>query len=78
MMPTADALALEFSQSLHAHLAPEQMRQVVERNRSVTAPGVWHPHDFCDANVVLYEVFLRHGMDAATEDGMKRHRHLWD
>nr|WP_315186506.1 hypothetical protein [uncultured Albidiferax sp.] len=61
MTPTADTLALEFSQGLHAHLTPEQMREIVKRNRRETVPGVCHSHDFCDANVVLYEVFLLHG-----------------
>lgn len=40
MTPTADALALEFSQGLHACLGREQMREVFERNRAETAPGV--------------------------------------
>lgn len=73
MTPTADTLALEFSQDLHASLGPEQMREVVERNRAETAPGVCHSHDFCDANMVIYAVFLRHGMDPASEKGMERH-----
>jgi hypothetical protein len=78
MTPTADALALEFSQGLHACLGPEQMREVVERNRAETAPGVCHSHDFCDANMVLYEVIMRHGMDPVSEDGMEGHGALWD
>lgn len=78
MTPTADALALEFSQGLHACLGREQMREVFERNRAETAPGVCHSHDFCDANMVLYEVFMRHSIDPVSEEGMERHGALWD
>lgn len=79
-MPTADALALalEFSQELRDYQPPEEMAEVVERNRIETIRGVCHSHDFCDANMVLYEVFIRHGMDPVSEDGMERHGALWD
>lgn len=78
MKLTADALALEFSQDLHACLRSEQMREVVARNRAETAPSVCHLHEFCYANVVIYAVFLRPGMDPASEEGMERHGALWD
>lgn len=78
MTPTADTLALQFSEGLHASLGAEKMREVVERNRVETAPCCCHSHDFCDANMVLYEVFLRNSMDPATEEGMELHGALWD
>lgn len=78
MTPTATTIAVEFSQSLHACLGPEQMRKVVERNRTETTPGICHSHDFCDANMVLYAVFLHHDMDPASEGGMELHGALWD
>jgi hypothetical protein len=78
MTRTAYALALEFSQDLPAFLGSEQMREVVERNRAEAAPGVCHSHDFCDANMAIYAVFLRHRMDPASEQGMERHGALWD
>lgn len=34
------------------------------------APSVCHSHDSCDANMVIYAVFLRHGMGPASEDVM--------
>ena len=46
------------------------MREVVERNRAETASNVCHSHDFCDANMVFYEILLQHDME--------RHRTLWD
>lgn len=54
------------------------MREVVERNLVETLPSVCHPHVVCDVNMVLYEVFLCHGMDTASEGRMGRHDDLWD
>ncbi len=51
---------------------------MVERNRAETGPGVCHSHDFCDANMVVYAVFLRHGMAPASEEGMERQGALRD
>jgi len=63
MKPTAETLALEFSQGLHAYLTPEQMSEVVERNKNEADPHICHSHDFCDANMFLYDVFKKYGMD---------------
>lgn len=54
------------------------MQAVVERNRAETLAGVCHSRDSCDANVVIYEVFLRHGKDPAAEGGMHHYGALWD
>ena len=78
MQPLVETLAREFSEGLLDYLTEEQMQAVVERNRAETVPGAGHSHDFCDANMVLYEVFLRHGMDPAAEGGMDLCRALWD
>ena len=43
------------------------MQAVVDCNHAETAPGTCHSPDFCGANMVLYEVLLRHGMDPAAE-----------
>lgn len=53
MKPTAEALALEFSQGLHSYLTEEQLAEVVRLNLAETSPGICHSHDFCDANMVL-------------------------
>lgn len=45
MKPTAETLALEFSQGLHAYLTPEQMSEVVECNKSETDSYICHSHD---------------------------------
>lgn len=71
-------LALEFSASLRARLSPEEMKLVISRNGAETHPNICHSHDFCDANAVLLEIFLAHGMDPADEGGMERWGDLWD
>lgn len=71
-------LALEFSASLRALLSAEEFQLVVQRNAAETHPNICHSHDFCDANVVLHEVFLAHGMDPAEEGGMNRWGSVWD
>ena len=76
--PTIDSLAMEFCEELRATLAPEQMENVVSLNAAEANPNVCHSHDFCDANIVLNDVFLRHGMDAADEGGMDRWGDLWN
>lgn len=77
MKPTADTLALEFSQGLHARLTPEQISEVIERNRNEEDISVCHSHDFCDANMVLYKVFKKYGMDVATQRGLQKWADLW-
>jgi hypothetical protein len=71
-------LAQEFSASLRSLLTPEQMQSVILRNAAETDSNICHSHDFCDANVVMHEVFLVHGMDPADEGGMDRWGRLWD
>lgn len=78
MQHLIETLAREFSEALKAYLTEAQMQAVVERNRAETAPGACHSHDFCDANMFLYDVFLRHGMDPAAEGGMDLYGSLWD
>jgi hypothetical protein len=78
MKPTAETLALEFSQGLHAYLTPEKMSEVVERNKNEADPHICHSHDFCDANVFLYDVFKKYGMDPAAKGGMKKWADLWN
>ncbi len=75
---TVKLLAHEFSQALRSSLSPEEMTEVVLRNRAQASPNICHSHDFCDANMVLHEVFMKHGMDVADEGGMDRWGELWD
>lgn len=70
MKPTAETLALEFSQGLHAYLKPEQM--------SEADPHICHLHDFCDANMFLYDVFKKCGMDPVAKGGIDKWADLWN
>lgn len=75
---TVETLALEFSQALRCCLTPEEMAEIVLRNREEESPNICHSHDYCDANMVLHEVFMKHSMDVADEGGMERWGELWD
>ncbi len=76
--PTALCLAQEFSRALKGQLSVEELRLIVSRNRAEANSKICHSHDFCDANVVLHEVFLNHGMDIADEGGRDKWGALWD
>ena len=76
-MPVED-LAREFSERLKQTLSAEELNELVLRNRIETTPNICHSHDFCDANMLLHEVFIRHGMDIADEGGRERWGELWD
>lgn len=76
--PTVDSLALEFCDAMRATLSAEQMKSVVSLNREETNPHVCHSHDFCDANMVLHEVFMRRGMDLSDEARTDRLTDLWN
>ena len=78
MTPTAETLAQEFSQGLRAYLTEEQMAEVVQLNCAETSPGICHSHDFCDANMVLYDVFMKNGMNPVEEGGIDRWGALWN
>ena len=76
--PTPESLAREFSDAINALLLPEEVLEIVQRNREETDPRICHTHDFCDANQVLLDVFMKHGMDIADEGGLDRWGRLWD
>lgn len=77
-LPTVDALAVAFCDALFGTLTSDQMRQVVERNQAETNPGVCHSHDFCDANIVMHEVFMARGLDLSAEDCPPEWVDLWN
>ncbi len=51
---------------------------MVLRNRRQRKAHICHSHDFCDANMVLHEVFMRYAMDITVEGGTERWGQLWD
>lgn len=52
-------LSHEFSRVLREWLTDDEMAQVIERNAEVDDPRVCASHDFCDANMAMYEAFER-------------------
>jgi len=77
MAATVETLAREFGKALRSLVSAEDMQEIILRNRNESRSGICHSHDFCDANVVLHEVFLAHGMDIADEGGRDRWGTLW-
>ena len=75
---SVELLAKEFSEALKSQLSEVEMNEIVRRNRAETAPRICHTHDFCDTNMVLHEVFMKHGMDIVEEGGLDRWGQLWD
>jgi len=53
----ARALAHEFSRILRDWLTEDEIEQVIERNAEVDDPAICASHDFCDANMAMYEAF---------------------
>ena len=57
--PHTSELAHEFSRILRDWLTEDEIEQVIERNAEVDDPAVCASHDFCDANMAMYEAFER-------------------
>lgn len=55
MQLLVDTLAREFCEDLDTCLPEEQVKAIGERNRVGTALGACYSHDFCNANMVLYD-----------------------
>lgn len=72
-----DVMAREFIDLLKIWLTSEEMAEVVRRNEGENDPRICHTHDFCDANMAMHEVFMRHGMDVTDEGGVSRFGQKW-
>lgn len=72
-----EMLAKEFGEALKSHLSSDEMREVLSRNRAEADLRICHSHDFCDTNMVLHNVFVKHGIDIADEGGRDRWGILW-
>lgn len=58
-MNQTEQLAREFSLKLRHYLSEHEMSQVVSLNESEEDPEICHSHDFCDANMIMYEAFIK-------------------
>lgn len=73
-----ELLAEEFSEDLKTQIPSDEMHEVLHRNRIEANPSICHTHDFCDTNMVLHNVFVKHGIDIADEGGRDRWGDLWN
>ncbi|MBP0639946.1 hypothetical protein [Cupriavidus sp. AcVe19-6a] len=71
---TRVAIAKAFCKELALDLTPEQLELARERNRTETATGVCHTHDFCDSNMTMLAAFVACGLvkdlDSVIEESM--------
>ena len=70
-------LAAEFSAIIKTWLTPAEMSEVLSLNESEEDKSICHSHDFCDANMAMHEVFMRHGMDVTSEHGVSNFGEKW-
>jgi hypothetical protein len=70
---TVRSLSDEFSRILRKQLSEEEMREVIECNRT-RDPGVCHSHDFCDANMAMAAAFDYLGIK---QDRLAEFEDLW-
>ena len=52
---TVKALAREFSKLLVRDLGKRTVRKIDSLNKAQVDPAICHSHDFCDANMVMWE-----------------------
>jgi hypothetical protein len=57
MTDKTEALARRFTDLLLKEVGPNRMQQIVRMNDVETHPGICHSHDFCDANMPMYDAF---------------------
>ncbi len=53
-----EALALAFGNRLVNEIGMENLKIAAQRNESDTDEGVCHSHDFCDANMLMFDAFV--------------------
>lgn len=63
----AEILARKFSAILCEWLTPEQIQEVVEKNK-IAIDGVCHSHDYCDANMAMDEAFVELWSEGTADD----------
>jgi len=55
---TTIRLAKAFGAIVRESFSRRDFRQILDRNRRETNPGVCHTHDFCDANMLMEAAFI--------------------
>lgn len=54
----AERIAQQFTTMLFTDLGTRTMREVISRNNADGDDTVCHSHDFCDANMVMFDAFV--------------------
>lgn len=73
-------LANKFSMILRSWLTEDEMKKVIERNKTETYRDVCHSHDFCDANMAMLEAIESFGLtiDADNEEDAALWNSAWE
>lgn len=71
-MIDTNKLAIDFCILLRHYLLPEEMTEVIERNRVEPDERVCHSHDFLDANEVMAEAVTLQGVEFDVQDEDQR------
>ena len=53
---TYNQLANAFSKMISAWLTDEEFAEMIKRNKAETNDSICHSHDFCDANMAMFEI----------------------
>lgn len=74
------SLACVFSEVLKVWLSPDEMREVIARNRAEPNPSICHSHDFCDANMAMLEAWepaIGPDIDVHSDEGIALWNAAW-
>ncbi|MGU4699207.1 hypothetical protein K6L09_21290 [Burkholderia cepacia] len=72
------AMAQSFSKKLVEIHTPEQMVDIIISNRHEDNAGICHSHDYCDANMVMLEVFEENNLNVEDEANHAIWNEVWD
>lgn len=72
------AMAQSFSKKLVDCHTPEQMIDIIICNRQEKNTGVCHSHDYCDANMLMLEVFEENNLNVEDEANHQLWNDVWD
>lgn len=80
-IPTAEALAERFVAILRDWMDADEWAEMCERNAAETQPGICHSHDFCDADMAMWEAWNElspHTLEVQEENHTALWKQAWD
>lgn len=75
-LPSKEQIATEFIAALIGEIGNDNYREVCSRNAANKNPNICASHDFCDANMTMHGVLLKH-IDAAEDINDEANLALW-